>query len=179
MGMVRKGNRDSEMRAGLLQRSDWSLFVKRAVLEGRSLARQWATNPSSGEPTFRKRQIPDPFARSGKDGIAERRRNQRHSRFPHSCRGSAAVNHVNVRLVGRFVDASYRIVVKEPRSTDKKRNRGFRPGFGSAGCVAVTSRPGAGWLGDLRGRDPRPHVGLAPAKCSKGARRQTSSQEQL
>ncbi len=40
-------------------------------------------------------------------------------------------------------------------------------------------KPGAGWLGDLRGRGSRPLVHLAPAKRSKGARIQTWQREQL
>jgi hypothetical protein len=40
-------------------------------------------------------------------------------------------------------------------------------------------RSPARWLGDLHGRCSRPLVRLAPAKCSKGARGQTSTSEQL
>src|SRR5215469_18314804 len=77
-----------------------------------SLEQSKVRNTSSHKAMFRKRQLPDPLAGSDKDGVAQGRRNDRYSRFSHSCRRSVAVDYVDVGLVGRFEDASHGVIEK-------------------------------------------------------------------
>ena len=63
--------------------------------------------------------------------------------------------------------------------TTKKETGGLDPVSGAPSALRLHRGPArAGWR-FRRAWFSRPHVGLAPAKCSKGARRQTPSQEQL
>ena len=78
---------------------------------------------TSGEPTFRKRQLPDPLPDAAKMAFESAGATTDTPGSPTPAGGAVAVHHVAVRLVGRFVDARYRVVVKV-RLVDHAVDRG-------------------------------------------------------
>src|SRR6266852_3006632 len=77
----------------------------------RTLPNPKAQRPST-QAEFCDRQIPHSHAGCSKNGVAERCHKRRHAWLAHASRRSIAIDDVHVRLIGRFSDSSYRIILK-------------------------------------------------------------------
>src|SRR5216684_7089574 len=77
----------------------------------RTLPNPKAQRPST-QAEFCDRQIPHSPAGCSKNGVAERCHKRRHAWLAHASRRSIAIDDVHVRLIGRFSDSSYRIILK-------------------------------------------------------------------